>query len=54
MKDMTERNLQEAFAGESQAHLKYIVYAELAERERLSNVARLFRASVVLRADARR
>ncbi len=45
MKDMTERNLQEAFAGESQAHVKYTVYAELAERERLSNVARLFRAA---------
>ncbi len=45
MKDMTRTNLQEAFAGESQAHLRYLVYADVAEREGLPNAARLFRAA---------
>jgi rubrerythrin len=45
MKDMTRTNLQAAFAGESQAHLRYTVYADLAEREGLAQVARLFRAA---------
>jgi rubrerythrin len=45
MKDMTRANLQAAFAGESQAHLRYSVFADLAEREGLANVARLFRAA---------
>jgi rubrerythrin len=45
MKEMTKANLQAAFAGESQAHMKYMVFADLAEREGLTNVARLFRAA---------
>lgn len=45
MKDMTLKNLLDAFAGESQAHIKYMAFAELAEREKLPNVARLFRAA---------
>ena len=45
MKETTEKNLKDAFAGESQAHLKYAVFADLAEREGLANVARLFRAA---------
>ena len=45
MKDMTKANLEAAFAGESQAHMKYLVFAQLAEREGLNNVARLFRAA---------
>jgi rubrerythrin len=45
MKQMTQNNLQAAFAGESQAHLRYLVYADVAEREGLANVARLFRAA---------
>ncbi len=44
MKKMTERFLREAFAGESQAHMKYILYAKKAEEEGFKNVARLFRA----------
>jgi len=44
MKKMTEENLKSAFAGESQAHLKYIVFSEKAEKEGLKNVARLFKA----------
>ncbi len=45
MKDMTRTNLQEAFAGESQAHVRYLVFADVAEREGLPNAARLFRAA---------
>ena len=45
MKDMTKNNLADALAGESQAHLRYHVYAAQAEREGLANVARLFRAA---------
>jgi rubrerythrin len=45
MKEMTQTNLQAALAGESQAHLRYTVYAGVAEHENLPNVARLFRAA---------
>ncbi len=45
MKRMTEENIKAAFAGESQAHMKYMLFAESAEREGLPNVARLFRAA---------
>jgi len=44
MKPMTEKNLKDAFAGESQAHMKYLAFALQAEREGKPNVARLFRA----------
>jgi rubrerythrin len=45
MQQNTERNLKDAFAGESQAHMKYMVFADRAEREGLPNIARLFRAA---------
>lgn len=45
MRKMTEENLKAAFAGESQAHLKYLAFGDRAEREGLANVARLFRAA---------
>ncbi len=45
MKEMTQANLQAAFAGESQAHMKYMAFADMAEREKLPNVARIFRAA---------
>jgi rubrerythrin len=45
MKEMTKANLEAAFAGESQAHMKYLNFADRAEREGLVNVARLFRAA---------
>jgi len=45
MKMMTTKNLQDAFAGESQAHMKYMIFADQAEREGLANIARLFRAA---------
>lgn len=44
MKKMTENNLKNAFAGESQAHMRYLIFAEKAEEEGFKNVARLFRA----------
>jgi len=44
MHDMTAANLRSAFAGESQANMRYAIYAELAESEALDNVALLFRA----------
>jgi rubrerythrin len=45
MKKMTEENMKAAFAGESQAHVKYLNFADRAERDGLPNVARLFRAA---------
>lgn len=44
MKKMTEDNLKTAFAGESQAHMRYLIFAKKAEAEGFSNIARLFRA----------
>lgn len=44
MRKMTEANLKDAFAGESQAHMRYLVFAEVAEGEKRPNLARLFRA----------
>ncbi|MBI4719937.1 MAG: rubrerythrin family protein, partial [Chitinivibrionia bacterium] len=43
MLEMTRVNLEAAFAGESQAHMKYSLFAEKAEREGFAEVARLFR-----------
>ncbi len=44
MREMTKTNLEAAFAGESQAHMKYLIFADQAEKDGLTNVARLFRA----------
>ena len=44
MKQMTDRFLREAFAGESQAHMKYKNFAKVAAKEGKKNVARLFEA----------
>ncbi|HOB51140.1 MAG TPA: rubrerythrin family protein [Acidobacteriota bacterium] len=45
MKKMTEENLKAAFAGESQAHMKYLAFSRKAEAEGKPNVARLFAAA---------
>lgn len=45
MKQMTEANLEAAFAGESQAHIKYLNFAEQARRDKLPQIARLFEAA---------
>ncbi len=44
MRKMTEQNLRDAFAGESQAHMRYLIFADVAEREGKPNIARLIRA----------
>ncbi len=41
----TSENLKEAFSGESQANRKYLAFAQKAESEGLSQVAKLFRAA---------
>lgn len=41
----SEKNLWEAFAGESQANRKYLAFAAKAEREGFKQVAKLFRAA---------
>lgn len=40
----TDKNLMDAFAGESQANRKYLAFAKQAEKEGLPQVAKLFRA----------
>jgi rubrerythrin len=44
MKRTTETNLRNAFAGESQAHMRYLNFARKADEEGKPNTARLFRA----------
>ena len=44
MKEMTKENLKAAFAGESQAHMKYLAFSARAKKEGKPNIARLFRA----------
>ena len=44
MRKMTEKALNEAFAGESMAHMKYLIFSEIAEEEGYPNIARLFKA----------
>jgi len=41
----TEKNLQEAFAGESQANRTYLAFAQKAEQDGHPQVAKLFRAA---------
>ena len=44
MHAMTVANLQSAFAGESQAHMRYLIFADKADKDQFPNVGRLFRA----------
>ena len=41
----TDQNLQEAFAGESQANRKYLAFAKQADKEGYPQAAKLFRAA---------
>lgn len=41
---MTQENLGNAYAGESQAHMRYLIFSQVAEREGKPNIARLFKA----------
>jgi len=45
VRKVTRENLQASFAGESQAHVKYLSFADKAEKEGKPNVARLFAAA---------
>ncbi len=45
MEIKTEKNLQEAFAGESQANRRYLFFADKADKEGYSQIARLFRTA---------
>ena len=38
---MTRKFLEDAFAGESMAHMKYLIFAEQAEKEGFPNIAKL-------------
>lgn len=40
----TTENLKAAFAGESQAHMKYLIFSDKAEKDGFRNIARLFSA----------
>jgi rubrerythrin len=44
MRKMTEKALGEVFAGESMAHMRYLMLQEIAEKAALPNIARLFKA----------
>ncbi|MGB9726261.1 MAG: rubrerythrin family protein [Fervidicoccaceae archaeon] len=44
VKDMTKDALLSALSGESMAHMRYLIFSDIAEREGYKNVARLFRA----------
>ncbi|MEM1593019.1 MAG: rubrerythrin family protein [Archaeoglobaceae archaeon] len=44
MRAMTRAFLENAFAGESQAHMKYLIFADIAEKEGKPKIAKLFRA----------
>lgn len=44
MRQMTDANLKNAYAGESQAHMRYLIFADAAEKDGKANIARLWRA----------
>lgn len=43
-REMTRKFLEDAYAGESMAHMRYAIFAEKAEKEGLKNISNLFRA----------
>lgn len=45
MASKSEKNLKEAFAGESQANRKYLAFAKKADAEGFKQIAKLFRAA---------
>jgi rubrerythrin len=44
VKQITRQNLINAFGGESQAHMRYLHFAEIAGKQQYPNMARLWRA----------
>ena len=49
----TEKNLKEAFAGESQANRKYLAFAKKADEDGFKQIAKLFRAAAGSRNSSR-
>ena len=45
MNAMTQDNLRSAFGGESQAHMRYRIWADKAKKDGFPTVARLFMAT---------
>lgn len=45
MNAMTQENLRSAFGGESQAHMRYLIWGDAAKKEGFPNVKRLFDAT---------
>lgn len=43
-REMTRSFLEDAFCGESKAHMKYLIFAENAKKEGLNNLARMYKA----------
>lgn len=43
-RNITEQNLKNAFSGESQAHMRHLIFAGIAEGQGYPNTARLFKA----------
>jgi rubrerythrin len=41
---MARKFLEDAYSGESQAHMRYLIFADVAEKEGFANIARLFKA----------
>ncbi|AER67610.1 Rubrerythrin (plasmid) [Thermovirga lienii DSM 17291] len=44
MREMTKKFLEDAFAGESMAHMKYLIFADEAEQRGLKKLVNLFKA----------
>jgi rubrerythrin len=44
VRPMTEQNLISAFSGESQAHMRYLIFAKRAKEAGFTNISRLFTA----------
>jgi rubrerythrin len=44
MREMTKKFLEDAFAGESMAHMKYLIFADEAEKSGMKKLAKLFKA----------
>ncbi|NLK72832.1 MAG: rubrerythrin family protein [Clostridiales bacterium] len=42
--DMTADFLRSAYGGESMAHMRYLIWGEMADKENMPNIGRLFRA----------
>ena len=42
--DMTADFLRSAYGGESMAHMRYLIWGDIAEKEKMPNIGRLFKA----------